>query len=958
VTGPGDQKDGTKNGFADRADRAGRVDSAGWVDSRVLRFLNEGALLAALVVLALASTVFLAPSAFAQAADAAPAEESSASPPADEADDDEPRGSGIEEIVVRGAASDASQDFASADSVTGFGAEDLAALGAADIADLAAFTPNLEIVTSGSTTPTFFIRGVGLNDFNANSTGAVAVYQDDIAINAPAIQLSTLFDIEAVNVLRGPQGTGLARNASAGAIKIYSRKPTGNFGGYMRADFGNYDYQDYEGAVEAPIYEDLLAARFAFRYSDRDGTMKNRCGNAIPFADRTEVPITSVSDPSDPNYPGLVQLGKERTDAPWSICGEPVFRIGDPPYISDIPEGLDSRVNDKHNWAARGTVLFQPTLDMSWLFNGHGSRRDERTRLGQSYGTKGTFCEDGDIENCGFPPDTQDNSSQVDGLLGGPQGTGVGYQAPEVRNRLIQLAPCNESFPGSPGGDCFSPENRASDNDAKVKVARGLARHLDAKPWIGDFNRTGPTTNDTYGAYVKGDIVLPYGMQLTTTTGYDAYDRKIDIDLDFSPQTLFHILTKDDGWQVAQDLKIQGQLDEEATARWDVGAWFLREQLNINVKNDLGNIAALGTGRRKYTQDVFSAAGYLTLAFDFWENFTLDGGFRYNWEKKKLDYELFQGGLDEPFPVKLKNVWDEPTGTIRLTYRFREDTHVFWKYTRGWKPGTYNATSALRKDIASDEVAPDISVARPEKIDAFETGVSGSWFEGRVGLDVSVFYYKYKDYQLFTAQQFAGGQPEFVILNAADTEVYGAEVDASARPWSGAFVNVRFGWLETEFIEFVQLQQEIVNPPGQFQVTVNRELQNSGNQLLNSPRFKVSITAEQTLQLGRWGSLTPRYDGVWTDTTYYDATEGRGIPNAAGEEFLPPDTIAQRPFWLHNFRLSWRPPIGQIEVAGWVRNITNKAYKTFAFDGSTFNNTSIYFVGDPRTYGASVAITF
>ena len=114
--------------------------------------------------------------------------------PAQPAEPTAPPDSGIEEIVVLGAESEAVSDFEAADSVVGFGAEDLAALGAQDVADLAAFTPNLEIVTSGATTPTFFIRGVGLNDFNANSTGAVAIYQDDVAINAPALQLGTLFE--------------------------------------------------------------------------------------------------------------------------------------------------------------------------------------------------------------------------------------------------------------------------------------------------------------------------------------------------------------------------------------------------------------------------------------------------------------------------------------------------------------------------------------------------------------------------------------------------------------------------------------------------------------------------------------------------------------------------------------------------------------------------------------------
>jgi len=881
---------------------------------------------------------------------------------------------GIEEIVVLGAESEGTRDFGAADSVTGFGAEDLAALGAQDIADLAGFTPNLEIVTAGATTPTFFIRGVGLNDFNSNSTGAVAIYRDDVAINAPALQLSTLFDVEAVNVLRGPQGTGLARNASAGAIKMYSRKPTGEFGGYLRSELGNFDFRDFEGAIEAPIFEDVLAGRFAFRLSERDGTMKNRCGDAPAFADRVRLPSSRTLRALglENTYIG----GSERPDGTpipaWSICGEPVRRNS----ISDIPTGLESRVNNLDNWGARGTLLFQPTLDMTWLLNAHGSRRDELSRLGQSYGTTGTYCADGDVENCGFPGqpkmctapaenvgnacsvDSDCNSpgnvsdgactSQVQGVLGGTQNVGgAGYQPREVVQRLENIDDCFKGVPGKPRGTCDDPENRASSNAAKITVAQELAESLDSKPWEGDFNRTGPTTNDTWGVYLKGDMVLPLGMQFTSVTGYDTYDRVIDIDLDFSPETLFQIITDDEGWQIMQDARLEGEIGEEAPLRWDIGGWFLREQLDVLVTNNFGQNTNLAIGARDYTQDLWSAAGYASAAFDFWDDFTLDGGFRYNWERKKLDYTLVTGFLP-PLVEKLDESWDAPTGTVRLTYRFREDTHVFWKYTRGWKPGTFNATSSL---------AQGVSVADREKIDSFEAGVRGSWFDGRLGLDGSVFYYSYTDYQLFTAQQFSGGQPEFVIINADEAEVYGAEVDAVARPWTGAFVNVRFGWLESQFLDFVQIQQEI-QAVGNVQTTVNRELQNTGNDLLNSPQFKVSLTAEQTFPFGRWGSFTARYDAVWTDKTYFDATEGQGIPNARNVNFLPKQTISQPAFWLHNFRLSYRPAGGRFEIAGWVRNLTDEVVKTFAFDGSTFTDTTIYFVGDPRTYGLTVAVNF
>jgi outer membrane receptor protein involved in Fe transport len=890
--------------------------------------------------------------------------------------------SGIEEIVVLGAESESSSDFGAGDSVTGFGAEDLAALGAKDVADLASFTPNLEIVTAGATTPTFFIRGVGLNDFNPTSTGSVAIYRDDVPINAPALQLESLFDVEAVNILRGPQGTGLARNASAGAIKVYSRKPTGEYGGYLRSDFGNFDYRDFEGAVEAPIYQDLLSGRLAFRLTQRDGTMKNRCGIAPPSFLR--VP-----------YPGAVG-GAQATQAPWSICGEPV----DQGKLSPLPTGLpdiedadlkhmfynrgatsllpdvqnsgpipESHVNNFNNWAARGTLLFQPTLDQTWTLSAHGSRRDELSRLGQSIGTGDNYCINGPI--CDgvalnrVPPLLL--GDKVFGLLGGPEngmsaaGTGNLYVPREIQQRYAELLPCLAD------NSCSRTKygQRVATNLVKVKVANELASGLDSQPWVGDFNRTGPTKNDTGGFYLKGDVNLPWGIEFKSTSAFDGYDRLVDIDLDFSPLTLFQIITHDKAYQLYQDFSLGGQI-AEYPFHWEIGGWGLREDLTAIVHNDFGKQQFAGVSGRDYNQRLWSAGGYGTFSWDFWDKFTLDGGVRYNWEQKDLDMLITSGsgsvsfipeGCDrdstygpdnEKVRCILNKTWQAPTGTLRLTYRFREDTSVFAKYTRGWKPGTFNAT-------ASNFTGP--TIAEPEQIDSFETGLHGSWFDGRAGLDTQIFYYAYENYQIFTARQFLGGSPEFVVLNAKNAEVYGAELDATSRPWPGAFLEARVSWLESQFLDFVQSDQLLSTGNAGFQI-IFLERQNSGHPLLNSPRFKVSLTGEQTVPLGRYGSLTLRYDGVWTDTTYYDATMGRGIPNQQRQQFLPANTIAQVPFWLHNVKVSWRSPNGRFEISGWARNLENKAYKTYAFDASNFRRTTIYFVGDPRTFGVTALINF
>jgi len=681
----------------------------------------------------------------------------------------------IEEIVIQAGESDASADFEAGDSVAAFDASDLQALGAQSIADLAAFTPNLEIVTSGATTPTFFIRGVGLNDFNSNSSGAVAIYQNDVPMNSPALQLGTLFDIEAVNILRGPQGIGPYRNASAGAIKVYARKPSGDFGGFLTQSYGNYDLMDYEGAVETPIYEDILSARFAFRLTKRDGWMRNGCGNAEPVAGRAE--STLASGTTEP-----FEIVNGKPGKPLSLCGERVAGTFFEPKVSPIEEDLPSWVNDTNNWSARGTLLFQPTLDMEWLLTAQGSRRDEHSRVGQAYGSRAT-------EGLFDPECLATLSGQIyipfvnakcksNKVLGG-EDRGR-YQAPEVKRRLNELDPC-KNLDGTFNGSCdgaTTSERRTNQfrgrNSAALAVAEELV-DLDSEPWRGDFNRVGNTVNDVWGVSLKGDVVLGDSVFMTSVSGYNTYDRRIDIDLDFTPNQLFQFITTDDGWQFTQDLSFAGDGPENVPIRWEIGGFYLAEVLNVRVGNFFDEqIAPAAVSAREYTQTLHSAAGYASLEWDFWQDFTLDGGFRWNWEYKDIDYLLFPAlgaDVENGIPSLETNIWQAPTGTVRLTYRFREDTHAYWKYTRGFKGGHYNATGSKRSLVGT---------AEPESIDAFEAGLRGSWFGGRLGLQGSIFHYNYENYQIFTAIQLLGAPPEFVVLNAAKAEVYGAEMDIGA----------------------------------------------------------------------------------------------------------------------------------------------------------------------------------
>jgi len=170
---------------------------------------------------------------------------------------------------------------------------------------------------------------------------------------------------------------------------------------------------------------------------------------------------------------------------------------------------------------------------------------------------------------------------------------------------------------------------------------------------------------------------------------------------------------------------------------------------------------------------------------------------------------------------------------------------------------------------------------------------------------------------------------------------------------------VRFGWLESKFLDFTdsgirRIQVGPNEPPRITEVPIDF----TGNRLPNTPRFKVSGSLAYTFDSERLGSLTPHYDFTFTDEFSFDPSNGNGAPNNQGDIFLPDNTIGQDAYILHNARLSWRAPGEMIEGSLWVRNITDETYKTLAFDASATASLIGNLVGDPRTYGVSIRLTY
>ena len=184
-------------------------------------------------------------------------------------------------------------------SVTAVSGEELRSAQITTLPDITARVPSFKMGDQGGNQQ-ITIRGIGISNFTPMADGAVAVNIDEVYVSRPVSQGLSLYDISAIEVLRGPQGTLYGRNATAGAVNITTVRPTNEFSGFVRATVGNYGLAHLEGAVGGPIVEDKLLVRLAGFREKRNGYSKNIItGNDADDKDAWGVRGTIVFKPTE-----------------------------------------------------------------------------------------------------------------------------------------------------------------------------------------------------------------------------------------------------------------------------------------------------------------------------------------------------------------------------------------------------------------------------------------------------------------------------------------------------------------------------------------------------------------------------------------------------------------------------------------------------------------------------------
>src|ERR1700682_520065 len=179
----------------------------------------------------------------------------------------------LEEITVTAQrVSERLQDVPGA--VTAILANELASRGVRQAGDITANVPNMLLNSpyGPEAQPTFTLRGVTTQDFSENQSSPVAMYVDEVYKSVGALQALQVYDLDRIEVLRGPQGTLYGKNATGGAISFYSKNPNlSQYDGYATLGAGNYDSRKVQAAVGGPVIDGVLGWRAAVLYEERKG---------------------------------------------------------------------------------------------------------------------------------------------------------------------------------------------------------------------------------------------------------------------------------------------------------------------------------------------------------------------------------------------------------------------------------------------------------------------------------------------------------------------------------------------------------------------------------------------------------------------------------------------------------------------------------------------------------------
>jgi iron complex outermembrane receptor protein len=787
-------------------------------------------------------------------------------------------------------------------SISAFTGDQMKTLGIQTSSAIAAFVPGVH--TSGALAgqnTQFTIRGVTQTDFNDIVEAPNAVYLDEGYIAVAQAQTFALFDIERVEILKGPQGTLFGRNATGGLVQYISRKPSmDEVEGYADVTYGMFDANSdpnslrFEGAVGGPLSE-RVAGRVAMLYNDQDPYLKN------------------LYDPNGPYAFGAATIGTGPANDPG--------------------EGSGADLADDDTTALRGILQFEASSELRFTLSGNWAQSDVSTAPYQAKPVSAVYngtnpdpavqLSQGELINVINTALTDSRRSIcADGSDCGSDQDNNGFPDDFDGNTTTDTARVTNTFALSPGTDFFG--YRDADGDDLT--------------FNSDFAFEDQGNIDTWGVALRVEYDINDNLSLTSISDFKDYEKLLFLDVDAGPANQSVNYAGIDATSFTQELRLNGTADR---TRWVAGLYYLNidnvsdNGLKFPVNSvvpgspyDLGSDADLQT-------DSYSLFGQ--VEYDLREDLTLIVGGRVIQEEKDYSFaqniygttdsrQIHQGPatlIGPIYPAGVPTAFVDDTsdtlwaGKLQLDWRVNDDWLLYAGVNRGVKAGSFNAQLAGGLPVPGEAIPYD-----EEKLLAYEIGFKSTWLDGTTRFNGSVFYYDYQDYQAFLFTGVGG-----VVINADATNI-GMELELQTSPIEGLDIMLSGSWFNAE-VEDVPLR---VGGPivADVEPTYAPELQFAGLVRYEWPLFG--------------GFASVQGDFSYSDEFYYN------LRNFDADQF---DS-----YTLVNAAFGWRTDDGQWTSNLGVHNLTDERAGNQGFDLATLCGCNEVSYQPPRWYGVSLKYSF
>jgi outer membrane receptor protein involved in Fe transport len=720
--------------------------------------------------------------------------------------------------------------------MSAFTQEDLTRSQVAGGPDLMTQVPNMTFTKTNFTSYSIQIRGIGTQAISATTDPAVAVAFNNTPFISNHFFEQEFYDLERVEVLRGPQGTLYGRNATAGVVNIISAKPKNHFEARLSGDVANYNSSRLEGMINLPLVEDKAALRIAGAWTKRDGFVKNLLTNQqTDGRDLWSTRVTLGLTPTDKFAASLIWEKFEENDdrlrsgkqlchkdpGPLTIAGLPVrqgrndvlnpdvgdFSQGCIPASLYSPDSFQTPNGFALPYYGAAAVAGAPVRqDMDPYVSGTQSRnlREIETYLKPEYKANADTVElqlkydltpslniaseTGFYRDYIFSFEDYNRFDTVAGLFIPNAVRGSGDEA-------VQLVDQNGVF--------CDPQLGCSDRVMAGDVATATSQQFSQEFRVSS-SFEGPFNFNVGANFLRYDTEVKYYVFINTLTSTLAgsYGQP-------------WIAGQSDN-HMCYDRSINGYNWSNPNAVYDIGQGCLAyiDPNNIHNLNDEGRNYFLSKNPYKLlSYSVFGEAYY-----NLTDSLKLTAGLRWTIDKKTAPQNPSWLLADATYGLAPRKIvhqeWREPTGRLAIDWKpklsFTDETLVYASYVRGYKAGGANPPPPIVvlpascppncNDPDRNYTAAYVSLSHPEAfkaefVNAYELGTKNTLLDGRLTLNLGAFYYDYTGYQISQIVDRSA-----VNLNF-DAKIWGLEMEADWRPIENLRLGFKGGYENTRLAD-------------------------------------------------------------------------------------------------------------------------------------------------------------